>query len=314
MLVFVVPLVLVYATMNLSAWYVCRAFPLEKNSVWQVLLVVAASVVLISSMWTLFAWFWMYIIEQISSVTLFPYPLYQVLLGILGVGKQIFIISLALSYLLVAFENSRNAERRAMELRFLAQSAELKALRMQIDPHFLFNSLNSISALTVHNAEDARTMTMTLADFFRKSLLFGGKEVISLNEELSLLNHYLDIEKIRFGKRLMVEQNIEEAALNCLIPPLLLQPLLENAIKHGISNTIDGGTILISAQKKSDRLFLAIENPIDPDAPRKRGTGLGIDIVKKRLQTSYGDNGDLKTFVNEKFFQVVLFLPAKERT
>jgi len=313
-LVFSVPLMMVYAEMNLSAWYVCRAFPLEKTSIWRVLLVVFVSVVLISSVWTLLAWLWMFIVEQIFFVTFFQYPLYRVLLSILGIGNQIFIISLALSYLLVAFENSRNAERRAMELRFLAQSAELKALRMQIDPHFLFNSLNSISALTVNNAEGARSMTMTLADFFRKSLLFGAKEVISLKEELSLLNHYLDIEKIRFGKRLTVEQNIDESALNCLIPPLLLQPLLENAIKHGISNTIDGGTILISAQKKSDRLFVAMENPIDPDAPRKRGMGLGMDIVKKRLQTSYGENGDLKTFVNEKFFQVVLFLPAKVRT
>ena len=153
---------------------------------------------------------------------------------------------------------------------------------------------------------------MTLADYFRKSLLFGSKETISLQEELSLLTHYLDIEKIRFGSRLGIQQNIDPLALACKIPPLLLQPLLENAIKHGIAHSVEGGTVLISAQKKNDRLFLSIENPIDEDRPKSKGTGLGQHIVRKRLQTAYGDNGDLRTFINEKFYQVILFLPAKE--
>ncbi len=310
---FALPLMLIYAEMNLSAWYICRAFPLEKTSIGRVLLVVAVSTVTISSLWSLAAWLWLIAIESYFSIKIFPFESYQVLLGIFAVGNQIFIISMALSYLLVAFEQSRNAERRAYELRLLAQTAELKALRMQIDPHFLFNSLNSISALTVHDAESARSMTMTLADFFRKSLLYGAREGITLKEELSLLNHYLDIEKIRFGKRLHVEQNIDTAAMNCLLPPLLLQPLLENAIKHGIADALDGGTIHISAQRKSNRLFLAMENPIDPETPKKYGTGLGMDIVRKRLQTAFGDEGDIKTFVNEKNFQVVLFLPVKEQ-
>lgn len=312
-ILYALPLLLVYAEMNLSAWYICKAFPLEKTSIWRVMLAVVVSTVTISSVWTLSAWGWRFAVEQYFSIQLFPFTSPQIVLGIFAVGTQIFFISLALSYLLVAFEHSRNAERRAYELRLLAQTAELKALRMQIDPHFLFNSLNSISALTAHNAESARSMTMTLADFFRKSLLYGAKEGITLKEELSLLNHYLDIEKIRFGKRLAVEQNIDSAALSCLIPPLLLQPLLENAIKHGIAGTLEGGSILISAQRKSNRLFLAIENPIDPDSPKKHGTGLGMDIVRKRLQTAFGDEGDIRTIVDDKHFQVVLFLPVKEQ-
>lgn len=310
---FALPVMLIYAEMNLSAWFICRAFPIEKTSIGRVLLAVAVSTVTISALWSFAAWLWLTAIESYFSVKIFPYETARIAAGIFAVGSQIFIISLALSYLLVAFEHSRNAERRAYELRLLAQSAELKALRMQIDPHFLFNSLNSISALTVHDSEAARSMTMTLADFFRKSLLFGAKDGITLKEELSLLNHYLDIEKIRFGKRLHVEQNIDNAALNCLIPPLLLQPLLENAIKHGIADALEGGTIHISAQRKSNRLFLAMENPIDPDSSKKHGTGLGMDIVRKRLQTAFGDEGDIKTFVNEKNFQVVLFLPVKEQ-
>jgi two-component system, LytTR family, sensor histidine kinase AlgZ len=308
-----IPLVLVYSQINLSSWYLAKVFPLDKTGFWKLISFIFISSVVMSTIWVGMCFGWIYIVNQFLPVVQPQANQFLLILSLYGFGEELFLVSLTVSYLLTLFESSRNAERRAFELRLLAQSAELKALRMQIDPHFLFNSLNSISALTVHNAEAARSMTMTLADFFRKSLLFGAKEVISLKEELSLLNHYLDIEKTRFGKRLNVEQNIEDGALNCLIPPLLLQPLLENAIKHGIADSIDGGTVLISAQRKSDRLFLAMENPIDSDAPKKRGAGLGMDIVKKRLQTAYGENGDLKTFINEKYFQVVIFLPAKEQ-
>lgn len=310
---FTVPVMLVYAEINLSAWYLCKAFPVERNSVWKILLVTLVSAVLISSMCALIAWGWMAALEQYFSISLSPLPLYQTLLVIYGIGKPLFLLSLAVSYLMSAFEQSRAAERNVFEARLLAQSAELKALRMQIDPHFLFNALNSISALTVSNAESARSMTTTLADFFRKSLSYGAKETILVNEELALLNHYLDIEKIRFGKRLTIVQKIAPDTLACMIPSLLLQPLMENAIKHGISDSIDGGTIAISIEKKNGRLFVSMENPIDQDdsiKSKKHGAGMGIEIVSKRLQTLYGSNSGVNISVNNNIFHVVLFLPA----
>ncbi len=310
---FTLPLLLVYAEINLSAWYLCKAFPVERNSIWKILLVTLFSVVLISSFWTMLAWGWMVALDQFFSISLSPLPLYQTLLVIYGTGKPLFLISLALSYLISAFDQSHAAERNAFEARLLAQSAELKALRMQIDPHFLFNALNSISALTVSNAESARSMTTTLADFFRKSLSYGAKETISVSEELALLNHYLDIEKIRFGKRLNVVQHIQPDTLSCIIPSLLLQPLMENAIKHGITDRIDGGTITISIEKKNARLFVSVENPIDADdsvKSKKHGTGMGIEIVSKRLQTLYGNNSGVNISLKDNSFHVILFLPA----
>lgn len=307
---FTFPMMLLYGEINLSAWYLCRAFPIGKVSIWKILLAVGIAVLVISSLWTLICWGWMITLEKIFNVTVSPIPTLQTLIVILGAAKQLLLISIALSYLIIAFQRSREAERNAFESKLLAQSAELKALRMQIDPHFLFNSLNSISALTVSNSELARIMTTTLADFFRKSLSYGAKEFISLQDELSLLNNYLDIEKIRFGKRLNVIQNIEQNTLSCLVPPLLLQPLVENAIKHGIADSLDGGTIVISAQKKSDRLFISVENPFEEDSSVKKGTGLGLEIVKKRLITIYGNESDLKTTAQKNIFQVLLFFPA----
>jgi len=165
---FAVPMMLIFGEVSLSSWYLCRAFPLERNSISTIILVSLTSVVLISSSWSLLGWGWMYVIEQTFSVSLSSLPLYQMLMIVFGIGVQLFLISLALSYLIVAFERSKESERAAYEARILAQNAELKSLRMQIDPHFLFNSLNSISALTSTNSEQARSMTMQLADFFRK--------------------------------------------------------------------------------------------------------------------------------------------------
>jgi sensor histidine kinase YesM len=215
-------MLLLYGEVNLSAWYLSRAFPLERNSLWKILSVAAAAVIIISGAWTLLGWGAKTLIEQMFVIVLSPLPVTQSLLIVFISGIPLYLISLAVAYLIIAFEQSKDSERSAYEARLLAQQSELKALRMQIDPHFLFNSLNSISALTTTNAELARTMTTTLADFFRKSLSYGAKETIALKEEVSLLNHYLDIEKIRFGKRLQVEQRFDPDTLSDQVPPLLL--------------------------------------------------------------------------------------------
>jgi two-component system sensor histidine kinase AlgZ len=311
---FSLPMMLLYGEVNLSAWYICKAFPLDKTPLWKVLLVSAATVVSVSSAWTLIGWGVVAGIEQSFSVTMSPLPLFQSLLIIYVTGKPLFLGSLAVNYLIAAFQQTKESEHDAYEARILAQNAELKALRMQIDPHFLFNSLNSISALTSTDPQQARTMTTTLADFFRKSLSYGAKRTITLKEELSLLDDYLAIEKIRFGKRLTVEKRIDAGSLAAHVPPLLLQPLLENAIKHGIANSLDGGTIVIASQTKNDRLFITVENPMEDDAPKGKGAGMGMEIVRKRLQTIYGNDSDLRHTAAEGTFSVIIFFPIDVRS
>lgn len=307
---FSLPMMVLYGEVNLSAWYLCRAFPLERTPPWKVLAVTVSAVVTVSALWTMLGWGVMAALEQSFAMKLSPLPLNQSLVIIFVIGSPLFIISMAVSYLIAAFERSNDSERNAYEARLLAQNAELKALRMQIDPHFLFNSLNSISALTTTNPAMARTMTTTLADFFRKSLSYGAKETIPLREELSLLNHYLEIEKIRFGKRLSVELTIDPATEADPVPPLILQPLVENAIKHGIADSLNGGTVTVITQKKNERLFITVENPVDDAAPLKKGAGMGMGIVRQRLQAVYGSDGDLKISAASGLFRVILFLPT----
>src|SRR5947209_11844489 len=193
-----------------------------------------------------------------------------------GIGVPLYLPAVALHYVLVSFQTSEEAETRAQQAHVLAREAELKALKAQINPHFLFNSLNSISALATVDGVRAREMCIRLSDFLRSTLSLGEKETISFAEELALIKTYLDVEKVRFGSRLRVEQNIEGDCQHCAVPPLVLQPLIENAIKHGIASLVNGGTIRLDARYDDGFLRLIIENEFDAETPAARKHGLGI--------------------------------------
>jgi LytS/YehU family sensor histidine kinase len=198
-----------------------------------------------------------------------------------------------------------------LETSILARDAELKALKAQINPHFLFNSLNSISALTSIDSSKAREMCILLADFLRMTLGLGEKALVPLREELDLLERFLAIEKVRFGERLHVENHIEPQAQSCLLPPLLLQPLVENAIIHGIAGLPNGGTVRISAECSETQLRLSVDNSVDPDAPAPRKGGLGLANVRQRLEARYGKDATLRASAEEELFRVTISLPAE---
>jgi LytS/YehU family sensor histidine kinase len=165
-----------------------------------------------------------------------------------------------------------------------AREAELRALRSQVNPHFLFNCLHSISALILNQPEAARRMCLELGDFFRDSLRAGSLPRIPMEFEATLVRRYLDIERVRFGDRLRAEISVAPDAERTLVPPLLLQPLAENAVRHGIATLVDGGDIAISVTRQGNRVTVAIDNAFDPDG-RRSGTGVGIANVRARLET-----------------------------
>jgi LytS/YehU family sensor histidine kinase len=254
-------------------------------------------------------------VKAIDSLQIAPFiaPMYeQWIAGIYSLLVLIFLLIASMHYVIIGFERSNESERQTFELKLLAQDAELRALRAQIDPHFLFNSLNSISALTTSDPAKARTMVILLAEFFRNSLDLGTKNRISLTEELSLIVKFLTIEQIRFGSRLQVHQDIEQKTLECRIPPLLLQPLIENAVRHGISQLLEGGTITLRAQLRNGRLNITVENPFDPDYVPKNGTGLGVKNVRSRIQTLYGNEGRIDIEKKDNIFTVEFSFPVKD--
>jgi LytS/YehU family sensor histidine kinase len=184
-------------------------------------------------------------------------------------------------------------ERRSADLRAAAQSAELRALRYQVNPHFLFNTLNSLSSLILTDRrEQAERMVLNLATFFRTSLTSNPAEDVLLEEEIALQRLYLDIEAVRFPGRLNVSIDIPESLSTAQLPGLILQPLIENAVKHGVSRTPAPVTIAITASQRGDELILTVENyalgaACEPGRPE--GNGVGLRNVRDRLAARFGE-------------------------
>lgn len=229
-----VPLTLVLALVCLSPWYSCRYLPLGSTPIWKLLTnhllaaVVLSGAVLVAAR-----------MAAAGFSNAFPrldqrFHAASPVLG--GMAILLYLLAIALHYALFAVRSSREAE-------ILARESELKALKAQINPHFLFNSLHSISALTAVDAGRAREMCIRLSDFLRSSLRLGERITIPFREEMALARNYLDVEQVRFGERLRVVQDIDAGCADCEVPPLLVQPLVENAIKHGIATLVEGGEI-----------------------------------------------------------------------
>jgi len=195
----------------------------------------------------------------------------------------------------------------------LAREAELFRLQQQLQPHFLFNSLNSISALVGSDPILARKMIQQLSEFLRGTLKKDDQQQIPLKEELHQLSLYLDIEKIRFGHRLQTEIFISESARDSLIPALLLQPIVENAIKFGLYDTTGDVLIQIHANQENNQLNITVSNPFDPEtASPTRGTGFGLASVQRRLYLLFGRNDLLQTNVKENQFITTVIIPQHD--
>ncbi len=181
---------------------------------------------------------------------------------------------------------------REERLRELAARSELKALKAQINPHFLFNALNSISALTTIDPEAAQGTLERLASIFRRTLLASEKGSVPLSSELELVDAYLDVERARFGDRLRVEQDVEPAALEVAVPPLILQPIIENAVRHGISPKVEGGVIRVEARIEGENLEVSIsDDGVGSDGIDLNvlsGEGYGLRNVRDRMGTIFG--------------------------
>ncbi|HUK63843.1 MAG TPA: histidine kinase, partial [Dongiaceae bacterium] len=224
---FALPLAIVYSMVCLSAWWVCQALPLATTPLTRLATSLAGAIGLSSLAWGLLAAMWAATLRHWGVLPQDRVVSFEAIAVVLASGVPLYLLSLALHYLLLTFEMARAAERRALESQVTAREAELRALRAQLNPHFLFNSLNSINALVGSHPESARRMCENLGDFLRKTLALGARDAVSLDDELALIDRYLDIERVRFGDRCTVTRDIAPDTRACRVPPLLLQPLVE---------------------------------------------------------------------------------------
>jgi sensor histidine kinase YesM len=209
-------------------------------------------------------------------------------------------------------QEQKEQEQRKSDADKLTREAELYKLRQQLQPHFLFNSLNSISALAGSKPEEARKMIHQLSDFLRGTLRKEEEQWVNLGEELQHLQLYLNIEQVRFGHRLFTDIHYEEQCKTMLLPPMLLQPVVENAIKFGLYDTLETVTITVRAACVNNHLIIIIQNPFDPGTAKPRqGTGFGLSGVQRRLFLLFGRNDLLETKSEQELFTTTLKIPQK---
>jgi len=300
---------------QLSAWcavFSCQTAPLAKTPTWRLALTHLTAAVLLTLLWMQLTLFLARVMNSVAGWEgTASYVTFRAGL-IFGAGIFYYLLGVAINYALIAQKESQKAQALAVESSMRAREAELSALKAQINPHFLYNSLNSISALTSIDPARAREMCVSLADFMRLTLGMGEKGMIPLREELGLLEKYCAIEKVRFGERLALKEEVEESAKKCLLPPLLLQPLFENAVVHGIAQMPEGGWIRLKAERNGERLSLTVENSWDPEAGSSRRNGVGLKNVQRRLEARYGDAAQLQASAEENVFRVSMQFPAEE--
>ncbi|MBZ5576066.1 MAG: histidine kinase [Acidobacteriia bacterium] len=289
-------LALFYALVCLSPWYSGRYLPFRPSALASLLLHHTAAAVVAAAL-------------LLGVARLAAVPASQQAF-LFGAGVLLYLLAVALHYVLFSFQSSREAETRMQEARVLAREAELKALKAQINPHFLFNSLNSISALATVDGARAREMCLLLSDFLRSTLALAEEEIIPIGREIALAHAYLEVERVRFGERLRVAQTMGPGCGDCTVPSLILQPLVENAVKHGIAGLLDGGEIRLDALCGNGMLRITVENDFDTDAGSAARTGLGLANVRNRLKTYYQNRARLTTEVREHRFCVDLELPC----
>jgi hypothetical protein len=295
---------ILYALFGTAIWYVVLFSTFENNSIGKVLLAhfIAASIMVVM---------WLYlgtIIVKILNPEAIKWMKVGIANRIFG-GYMVYIVFTVFFYAINYYFNFKEKVRNEGKLLALVKEAELHALKSQINPHFLFNSLNSISSLTMTDPARAQEMVINLSQLMRYSLKHNQNEKVLFKQEIENNQLYMQIEKVRFGSKLVPIFEIGENCLQAEIPNMILQPLYENAIKYGVYEATEPVHIKTKCVCKEDFLQVTISNTYDPDVISKKGEGIGLRNIRDRLQIIYGNPHLMALSDNKKEFTVTLTIP-----
>jgi two-component system LytT family sensor kinase len=299
---------ILFSGISLSLWYPFRFFNLGEIKVPTLISNLLVSGAISISLWAVITKFIMTLVVSQEAEYLkywdatFPYRI--------GSGVFIYCLVVLSYFLFVSLTNLSEKKAKEARLESLVKETELKMLRSQINPHFLFNSLNSISFLTITDPEKARDMVIKLSEFMRYALSKKDEQPVTLRSELENLRLYLEIEKVRFGDRLFIEENIEENCLETKMPVMLLQPLYENAVKHGVYESTDGVWIKTEAKVIDGLLKFTIINNYDDSPSSKKGTGTGLVNVERRIELFFGNKASIRAEKEDGIYTVTLYIPV----
>jgi two-component sensor histidine kinase len=302
---------LLFAGLALGIWYSVRYSNIEKLNIFYLLLNHCGAAIIFLSIWIGSGFFILTLLFEGNQEYLTflanstPWRFFN---GILYYGMLILIYYLFIYY--ISFKEKLVKE---SALRALVKETELSLLKSQLNPHFIFNSLNSISSLTITDPSRAQEMLVKLSSFLRYALEQNTNKLIPFAEELENGMLYLEIEKTRFGNKLLFENKLTEESKKVKVPNMILQPLLENAIKYGVCESTEPITISLTCEKEGENYYkINISNSYDPQSVYKRGQGIGIRNVKERLHLVFGKKDLLQISNNNNLFSVNLYIPFTE--
>lgn len=298
---------ILYPLLGSSIWYSIRYNSLEVVTIGRLLLFhfIAASILCAIWVYISFIIYRPFISEDDKRlVNDLPFKIF--------LGYLMYVIYLVFFYAVNYYQSLKEKIKKEVEYKALLREAELQALKSQINPHFLFNSLNSISSLTVSDPEKAQEMVINLSTFMRYSLMHNEKEMVPFSKELENIKLYLGIEKVRFGKKLNAEFEIDSHCFEAEIPNMILQPLFENAIKYGVYETTNQVTINTSCVCEGNLLKIRITNDYDADTVKRKGEGIGLRNIRQRMEILYNQPDLLKIINHKTSFEVQLIIPQKQ--
>lgn len=294
----------VYPAIGLSIWFAIQYNRFEENNPFRILFFHLVFATITVSLWIYFSVIFAKLIDDDLATRVYSRLPTEIFAGFIMYVIYVVFFS-AINY----YQNLKEKIKQEAELKALIREAELQALKSQINPHFLFNSLNSVSSLTISNPEKAQEMVINLSTFMRYSLMHDETETVPFNKELENIKLYLSIEKVRFGKKLNIEFDIDENCGNLRIPNMILQPLFENAIKYGVYETTEQVTIRTTCFCDESFLHISIVNSYDSNAVHRKGEGIGLRNIRQRLSIIYKNSELLQVKDHKTSFEVKLSIP-----
>ncbi len=300
-----------YALLAMTVWYPIRyGNPEGKFSPGIIITYLVVGIVIITG--------WLYLGYLVLKLILVDHESYfeflnESFVARLSTGILYYGVTLLIYHLFIYGRELEAKKLNETQLNLLVRETELSVLRSQLNPHFLFNSLNSISSLTISDPERARDMIIKLSEFLRYALKHGETEKTRFSEEIKNIDLYLEIEKIRFGDKLVFQKKIHPDCADVLIPNMILQPLFENAVKHGVYESTEPILIELSCEGNKEGLEVTIRNNFDSGQVSRKGAGIGLKNVKNRLMLIYSRDELLSVHQSENIFEVKLLIPKTKK-
>lgn len=298
---------ILFGLLGLLAWYPTRYIPYQRQSpFYSVMAHVVAGIIVLAT--------WVLLTIGVLNAIFTGHKEYveflnQTVAWRAIIGGLIYLVLVLIYYLAINTQKLLERSQQEERLKGMVRDAELNMLKSQINPHFLFNSLNSITSLTMTNPEEAREMIIRLSDFLRYSLKHRENEYVPLGEELGRMKDYLAIEKVRFGEKLLYEFDVSPECESFPVPTMIFQPLFENAIRHSVYESVDMVTIRFSCMTDHGFMKAIVTNDYDPGVPSMKGTGVGLQNVRQRIALAYKDKGTVQWVGKDGIFSVTILFP-----